>query len=1581
MDKKIAANLVVTIRRKITEWKFLVKHSVDKNDLNQAYSQVSFYHAILGQVSDKDYSCKRTCESFAWIVKAMFKDRIQEDFLEDAYKYTLLKAFPESVHDHKFLYPKIYYELFLKTLEVVNNHQKNSDDQTFMSVYPFELLTQKEINALEHPQEYKTFKEAFESQYIYEMMKLNYEVGGHSTIEHILGVHFLAMHIGRQLRDKGIPIDLGRVSGAAAGHDIGKFGCRPEENHKIAYYHYYYTYHWFTVLGIEYIKQVAVYHSTWDLEIESLSVESLVLIYSDFCVKRHRDTQGVFSMKFLSIKEAFNVIMDKLDALDLKKKRRYEKVFLKLKNFDEFMRHLGLCLEINNYKKEKDFILFPESPDKIQINENDFIKEDIHELRFKAIDTSIRMMHLLRDEWSLTALLQNASGQRDTQKFRRYLYIFEEYSRYLTPHQKLITLNFLSDYMIHPEEDIRKTVSLLMGKLLAMYDENYTKELPERAAVTYTMERKLQQYKTMMDDFIFGRKFITHIKKERQVVGHLYFTRALYDHVKNQFKDSMTDVLIDYLSEPLDSYSKDFFLQVIDLMPKALMTGEKQEKIVCFLKAALEEDESKRLMALKALEGIINGLKAHNIEDHYCKDVYQGLKTGDSPSESYLISKIKNTSQVSHPINYDLAKLFLSNLKTDTHRVKKIIHVEMLLEYNFKEGGETYFYIAMHFCNLLKVSAYELVRHKAGEALVKIFEKLSNTHQNDIVIELLRALEIEGFGFTKYIPEYLGQLIVKLSNAEYEEILSDMAFKVDNGSLNVQVLILETLKTMLQTQSLSNISSTKPMVAIIFKGLYNNRPLTRQVAFEVLCKGILGNLALILDHRYEVFKWIYKKLNGYVKDFNVFYNTSILEYAMGMHYIYHFMNDCEFANKDMKFSIGSNIVIYSGTFDPFSLGQKALCLDLVDQGYEVYVNISEFHWKRRTQASLIRRQMVEMSLADTFGIYVWPQSHPLNLSVDEVVSDLQSIFSKHNLYLATGEEALLNDQFYGNSKKMIYKVPHIIYKRNSMDFKGPEKEKLALRKSQFDKRPIERNIDVMYESINVNRIRKNIDRDWDELFILDDLVSQFIESKRLYKNEPQFKETLDSSPVILKNYEDLNQDLCLELLKDFEAHFSKCKDAINLDACQLLTLRQEETKEILAYAIYYIGEEDGKTLYIEDFDIKIVKDPHSLDQIILTETLCLGIKKACKKAVVSSCDLKADLYGVLVRSGFKNISTAKSKKIIFQVNMTAPVILNLDGSARMKEDFRQSQNVSSTVHWARSNLQEALVQMYPDTLILSFDRGMLYNHLIHKITQRNQVPLRENNTLGPYVCVPYGDIFKRWVLPNTVTKAFHAERYYLKDLRKFEVAAYPGYLHLINQGSILKSFKRPLILVDDILDKGNRLMAFEEILEGEDLKIEVVFAGVVTDRGKEKFKVQKIPIEGAYEIPEVRAWYNEGDVYPFIGGDGLKTMKDASKDILYSINMILPFVYPHFVKDVPVDKWYEFSKICLENTLDIFIAIEEAYLESKGKHLTLEALNEVMIIPRWPDIGIGLNYDIYEKPSLLIKNLIEKLDRIKHGYE
>lgn len=54
----------------------------------------------------------------------------------------------------------------------------------------------------------------------------------------------------------------------------------------MAHLHYYYTGQWFDEKNMPTIAHIAVNHSTWDLELENLPLESLVLIYADFRVRR-----------------------------------------------------------------------------------------------------------------------------------------------------------------------------------------------------------------------------------------------------------------------------------------------------------------------------------------------------------------------------------------------------------------------------------------------------------------------------------------------------------------------------------------------------------------------------------------------------------------------------------------------------------------------------------------------------------------------------------------------------------------------------------------------------------------------------------------------------------------------------------------------------------------------------------------------------------------------------------------------------------------------------------------------------------------------------------------------------------------------------------------------------------------------------------------------------------------------------------------------------------------------------------------------------------------------------------------------
>ena len=136
-----------------------------------------------------------------------------------------------------------------------------------------------------------------------------------------------------------MPIDLALASGAAAGHDLGKFGCKPNE--RVPYLHYYYTAQWFNAYHMENIGHIAANHSTWDLELDNISVESLVLIYADFRVKQMRGTDGKEITKIYSLKDSYDVILSKLDNVDEAKRTRYQVVYSRLHEFENYMRSWG----------------------------------------------------------------------------------------------------------------------------------------------------------------------------------------------------------------------------------------------------------------------------------------------------------------------------------------------------------------------------------------------------------------------------------------------------------------------------------------------------------------------------------------------------------------------------------------------------------------------------------------------------------------------------------------------------------------------------------------------------------------------------------------------------------------------------------------------------------------------------------------------------------------------------------------------------------------------------------------------------------------------------------------------------------------------------------------------------------------------------------------------------------------------------------------------------------------------------------------------------------------------------------------
>ena len=343
---------------------------------------------------------------------------------------------------------------YLTVLQVLLDQERRT--LPFDPLADFHFLAPEEYSACDCAREYERFLTCFRREYIYELMRLGQEVTPFRTLGHIAGVHYIAMTAARGLQEAGVDVDLALISGAAAAHDIGKFGCRPGE--RVPYLHYYYTDQWLLERGMERISHIAANHSTWDLELESLSVESLCLIYADFRSKQDRDAGGNETTVLYPLDQSFQVILSKLDNVDSIKRRRYEFVYGKLHDFEDYMRSLGVDVDLSGHPA-------PPAPDKDPALMGP--DETVEGLTLLSVGHSIRLMHMLSNERKFGNIIEAARSTKDWKQLRAYLNVFQEYFTYLSVRQKTQALSFLYELLVHREGDIRRQAAALIGQIIA----------------------------------------------------------------------------------------------------------------------------------------------------------------------------------------------------------------------------------------------------------------------------------------------------------------------------------------------------------------------------------------------------------------------------------------------------------------------------------------------------------------------------------------------------------------------------------------------------------------------------------------------------------------------------------------------------------------------------------------------------------------------------------------------------------------------------------------------------------------------------------------------------------------------------------------------------------------------------------------------------------------------------------------------------------------------------------------------------------------------------------------------------------
>ncbi len=1564
------------------------------------------------------WSCDDVLKLCGEICPHWYGESPEKGWLEYAYWYIISWSYPDSV---KMDFPQEFeagVNFFIRVLRCMLDYTLAHKE--FDPFTDFEFLDVSAMPDNVIKKEYERFLFYFRKYYLYELMYIGKEIFFFNTLSHIAGVHYVAMHVARQLKEAGVPIDLPLVSGAAVGHDIGKFGCRPEEMRRIAHLHYYYTGQWFDEKNMPTIAHIAVNHSTWDLELENLPLESLVLIYADFRVRREECDAPKEKMGIFTLKESFEIILSKLENVDAAKERRYRYVYAKLKDFENYMESLGVNTDFSSRhlqpKIHRDIALVD-------------AQQAITSFKFMAIRHNIWLMEFLNTETSFGTLLEAARSEKDWKNTRAYIHIFEEYYTYMTQRQKIMTLNFLYELLMHREGDIRRQAAALMGKIIVRYDEIYRKELPADVVLPVGQTTSLSLWQKYLNIIVVPDHKIT--ERHKRWMGYALknmVTVVLDDHAKDERYDYLDALLYYYHDSHWDDEICFILMDTLISVPLRRCEPHQIQELLDFTKESLARDNLEiRAAALRfaaylaSQPGLLNSQIRQIVEmmelmpketlpvglRYNLRKVYEILGCEAAAQPLQLTAEEEQQAA---------AELFLENQKVATPWMLKMTNIDFLME-AAQHGSISLLQVANHLSNILKVGERISVRHRAGQGLVDIAPLLTPEQRNELAIELTKGLEIGEYEFSKYIPEYLGQIALYLPPQELDEIVQELKKLLRNANNRVVSVALNTLGVILEyypayqerygeTDEHLN-QRRRNILGMLLSGLSSYDEEVSSEAFIVLGHQLFGSKRLTLEQKYDIFFLVYKRMliliHGKEMSGLAFFNR-----AGSLNHIYRFISDYLMDHERFDVPELNRIAFFPGTFDPFSSSHKGIVQEIRNLGFQVYLSLDEFSWSKKTQPRMTRRQIIIMSVADEENVYLFPDDIPINIANDGDLAKLQDIFPDKEVYIVVGSDVILNASSYKNQPHpgSIHQYNHVVFRRaqGQVGDMTEEKERQMeeIIRSSVKGDLIYLTLPTYLEDISSTRIRENIDCNRDISNLISPLAQNYIYHYGLYLREPQYKPILQAKNIKFDFVtEESSQDV-YQLLVSF-AHNEHIMEIMSehwgKPGAMLTLLRDEsQNNKVIAFALSYTMETTDMYNIFQDADIvswlrnrtfgkiAVLTGIYQLpdapvknaEQYLLTETLAHYLEQDYGYAIYLGKPAK-ETEDVLRRQGFLQAAMPIDPNVLYVVDMRSPLTLLKNIETTIKEPFNRSERLLAVVEQSHKRLQEVMTTLYPGNLVLSIDAGIMHHKMLQKITRANHVPNEPLpvRKLGKNMCVPFGKLLRGMVVPNTVTKTLHSEKVYDGDIKTFSIQNFPFYSPLENQVRTIKSFNRPVILVDDLLHKGHRIRGLEPILRKEEVEIDRMVVGILSARGRDLMAVRNCPVESAYFLPRLKGWYVESTLYPFIGGDMVERNAETDANLIPSINFILPYVVPSYMRDVERDALYYFSLTCLQNVRDILKVLEEEYQTLFGRRLTLGRLGEAIISPRCPDRGNCGKYDKNIAASVYVEDDIQKLVRLQ----
>ena len=1489
----------------------------------------------------------------------------EKGWLNELYVRLVNHLFPDDAHPDRPLTKA--QRLYLAVLEVLIE-QLDDEFDPLLDVLPFDrgALTLSRVR-----KEFQLFEKTVDDSHFLALMRMTREVTPFDIASHMIGVHNIALHTGIMAKKAGFSVDLPLLSAAAIAHDIGKYGCRGDEASKVPYFHYYYTWQWFCDNGMENIGYISANHSTWDLEFENLPIESLLLVYADFRVRGRRDENGRELITIHTLDEAYDIIFGKLANMTEEKRRRYLTVYIKLRDFERMLKDRGVPSELSENTllpvKTKDASLMS-------------ARETLGGLRSATLRGSVELMETVSVAPSFTRLLEQAKTEKTHQQIRTYLSLFREYSTYMVNANKKKLLLLLYELLVHPDGDVRREAGEIMGEVLAGSGPKYRKERPGGAhqkTMTPTMIALLDESVELWKHYLglclhpdrkYSPKHAFRIRNSLKIICQTLFTNCEEKDAEQLIRPLLDEV---YKAKGLDRFAMvDSLCRIpIRLIPQRdyyhlLKTLEQ------FLSDAGGNVELKiavlqYLQQLKEIPALVESIRTIAVRQNFEKEYYEWTLT-------YLKNVILEEPYQAFT-DEQRSKMFLTNQKNAVHWKIKMAQIGLLCE-EAKRNASIAFRTALHFSNLLCVSEHVPVRESAGEHLIEIAPLLSVDQANEIAYDILREMETGEDQIIRFIPPYIGRFLRLLPRNQLNEAIDVLEKMTQGAAIKTACVGLEAVGALIVTRDEKEDPITFRLLSILMTGISHYEDQVHQTAMWVLCYMIFGNKKLPYGYRRKIFLKVNKKLLTLLSEKRRNRLTSFNRSAM-LNHLYRFIVEYEVNVGDFVFEKQKPVAFFPGTFDPFSEGHKKVVEKIREMGFEVYLAIDEFSWSKKTVPKLLRRQIAAISTADQWDTYIFPDDMPINIAMPDDLKKLKSVFSRRPLYLVVGSDVILHASAYRNEKPDgAREYNHIVFCRDK-EHGGDEFSRIIKGEVLAEKLP------EFYETVSSTRIRDYVDRKMDISMLVNPIVQTYIYDRALYVRAPETKGVLPVLDMVFKYYPAASDEVPVQLRKEM----IKFPDSM---AAALTVRRSRKTGWVIAHTVGEGGlmgvlptreiadkirrSTAGSLLFIDSIRMPETTGGGELARMALNELLARNLESHTYAMCLCAHDDRK-LKNILTQIGFVEAPGCRG---VWLVDMRMPIAFVQDLKLQVKKPSCDDPVFISALERTRPKMRKALAGLFPGQLVLCFDSELLNQRLMERVHKSSGAfELEDQKSLAAKMCVPYGRILSDTIVPQTVTKSLHVEKYFHQDLRQFDIREYPDYSPLRNQVKVLKSFHRPVLLVDDVLHNGYRIDKLDTVFREEEFSPEKIIVAVMSGRGRDLMRQQDRKVECEYYIPNLHYWIKESLLYLFVGGDSMEN-RPIEAGMLPSINLILPYCYPHYMQDAPEKAVINFSAAALENAWSVMQALEQIHQKDYDTTLTIGRLGEVIARPRLPEQNSSVGFDFNMPASLYLEEEMILLERI-----